>query len=58
MTAMPSIRRLWTIYRQTVLREGLGRYKRDHIQVLAQNAFYSGARTVLQGLAHLLERGD
>ncbi len=52
------IRHLWTMYKQVVLHEGLGRYKRDHIQVLAQNAFYLGAQTTLKVLAYMLERGD
>ena len=55
---MPSIRRLWTMYKKTVLREGLGITRRNHTQVLAQNAFYYGACGVLQSLARLLERGD
>ncbi len=29
-----SLRRLWLMYKGTVLQEGLGRYKRDHVQVL------------------------
>lgn len=37
---------------------GLGRLRRDHAQVLAQNAFYSGARSVLQVLAFMLEHGE
>lgn len=32
--------------------------RRNHTQVLAQNAFYYGACGVLQSLARLLERGD
>ena len=53
-----SIRRYWTMYKDTVLREGLGRTRRDRVQVLAQNAFYSGAHSVLKVLAFMLEKGD
>lgn len=55
---MPPIRRLWTMYKKTVLQEGLGRTKRDQTQVLLQNAFYFGAHSVMQALAMLLENGD
>jgi hypothetical protein len=37
-----SVRRLWTMYKRVVMQEGLGRTKRDKVQVLTQNAFYSG----------------
>jgi hypothetical protein len=53
-----SLRRLWTLYKQTALRRELGPIKRDPEQVLLQNAFYCGARGVLQVLAYLLEHGD
>lgn len=53
-----SIRRLWVMYKRAVLQECLGRYKRDHVQVLAQNAFYLGAQSTQKVLGHLLERGD
>lgn len=56
-TTMPSIRRLWTMYKKTALQEGLGRTRRDHVQVLTQNAFYFGSYSVLQALNHLLEHG-
>jgi hypothetical protein len=49
-----SLRRLWTMYKKLLLEDGLGR--RD--QVLAQAAFYSGARAVLKVLAYLLEHGE
>lgn len=54
---MPTIRRMWTFYKRDVLRE-LGVTRRDEVQVLAQNAFFSGARCTLQALATLLEDGD
>jgi hypothetical protein len=53
MSSVPSLRRLWTMYKKLLVEDGLGR--RD--QVLAQGAFYSGARAVLKVLAHLLEQG-
>ena len=42
------------MYKKLLLEDGLGR--RD--QVLAQAAFYSGARAVLKVLAYLLEHGE
>ncbi len=53
-----SLRRLWTMYKRTVMGGGLGPLQRDPEQVLLQNAFYCGARGVLQVLAHMLEEGD
>lgn len=55
---MPTIRRMWTLYKRTVLQEGLGFTRRNDVQVLAQNAFYLGAQSTLQALALLLERGN
>lgn len=46
------------MYKQNLLREGLGITRRNHIQVLTQSALYFGAYGVLQALARLLERGD
>jgi len=54
---MPTIRKLWTLYKRDVLQE-LGITRRNDVQVLAQNAFYFGAYTTLQALAALLEVGD
>ena len=51
-----SIRRLWTMYKRIAIRQGLGASKRDPL--LAQGAFYGGARGVLQVLAHMMEHGD
>jgi hypothetical protein len=53
-----SLRRLWTIYKRTAMGGGRGPLKRDPEQVLVQNAFYCGARGVLQVLAYMLEHGD
>jgi hypothetical protein len=53
MTAL-SLRRLWTIYKKILTDDGMGR--RDLI--LAQQAFYSGARGVLKVLGRLAERGE
>jgi hypothetical protein len=42
------------MYKKLLIEDGMSR--RD--QVLAQGAFYSGARCVLKVLDHLLEHGD
>lgn len=58
---MPTIRRLWLFYKRDFLRDALregGIRPRIHAQVLAQDAFYLGARSMLQSLAALLEDGD
>ena len=49
-----SLRRLWTIYKRTVVEPGATR--RDLLR--AQLAFYSGARGVLKVLRYLIERGE
>jgi hypothetical protein len=49
MKIMPAIRRLWTMYTKTVLKEGLGITKRDHRQILTQNAFISEHKAFLKG---------
>jgi hypothetical protein len=54
MIRTPTLRRLWTMYKKLLVEDGLGR--RD--QVLAQAAFYSGARAILKVLGYLAERGD
>jgi hypothetical protein len=54
MNSTPSLRRLWTMYKKLLAEDGFG--KRD--LVLAQNAFYTGARSVLKMLGYLAERGD
>ena len=54
MTTTPSLRRMWTIYKKLLVEDGMSR--RD--QVLAQAAFYSGARCVLKVLGYLAEEGD
>jgi len=54
---MPTIRRMWTFYKRDVL-TALGVRSGTRTQVLAQNAFYLGARCTLQSLATLLEDGD
>jgi hypothetical protein len=50
----PSLRRLWSMYKKLLIEDGVSR--RD--QVLAQGAFYSGARCILKVLDHLVEAGD
>jgi len=54
MSTTPSLRRLWSMYKKILVEDGASR--RD--QILAQGAFYSGARCVLKVLDHLLEAGD
>jgi hypothetical protein len=49
-----SLRRLWVIYKRTVLKRGLS--KRERIST--QLAFYSGARGVLKVLAYLIEHSE
>jgi hypothetical protein len=58
MTRVPSLRRLWLMYKRAVLVEGLGRTKRDHLQVLVQNAFYNRARSAYKVMGYLLDQGD
>jgi hypothetical protein len=54
MSSTLSLRRMWTMYKKLLIEDGMSR--RD--QVLAQGAFYSGARCVLKVLDHLVEHGD
>ena len=54
MATSLSLRRLWTIYKQTAIDHGAG--KRE--LTIANDAFYSGARGVLMVLDHMAERGD
>lgn len=54
MKSTPSLRRLWTMYKSLLVEDGMSR--RD--QMLAQAAFYSGARCVLKVLGYLVEAGD
>jgi hypothetical protein len=54
MASTPSLRRMWTLYKKLLVGEGASR--RD--QVLAQSAFYSGARCVFKVLGFLVEDGD
>ena len=54
MTRTPSLRRLWTMYKKLLVEDGVSRPE----QVLAQGAFYSGARCVLKVLDHLVEGGE
>ena len=54
MNTTPRLRRLWSMYKELLVADGLSR--RD--QVLAQGAFYAGARCVLKVLNHLLEHGE
>jgi hypothetical protein len=54
MSSTPSLRRMWTMYKKLLIEDGVSRRN----QVLAQGAFYSGARCVLKVLDHLLEDGD
>ena len=54
MNATPSLRRMWTLYKSLLVEDGFGR----HDQILAQAAFYSGARCVLKVLDHLVQGGQ
>lgn len=45
---------MWTMYKKLLVEDGISRLD----QVLAQDAFYSGARCVLQVLNHLVEGGE
>jgi hypothetical protein len=49
------IRRLWKMYKKILTDEGA--VTKQEL-LLAQDAFYNGARSVLQVLAHLLEHGE
>ena len=50
-----SLRRLWKVYKQTMIDAG----KTDPRHVaLARDAFYSGARGVLMVLDHLAQHGE
>jgi hypothetical protein len=51
-----SLRRFWTIYKQTAVAQGLGSSKRD--LALSHVAFYSAARGVLRVLDHMVEHGE
>jgi hypothetical protein len=51
-----SLRRLWVLYKRTAIAHGTGGSKRD--LVVAQVAFYSGARAVLKVLDHMSSKGD
>jgi alkylated DNA nucleotide flippase Atl1 len=53
MSSTLSLRRMWTMYKKLLIEDGMSRR-----QVLAQGAFYSGARCVLKVLDHLVEDGD
>jgi DNA-binding FadR family transcriptional regulator len=55
---MLTLRHMWTMYKRTMLQEGLGITRRNEVQILVQKAFYLGAQTTLQALATLLEDGD
>jgi hypothetical protein len=50
----PSLRRMGTMYKKLLVEDGASR--RD--KVLAQGAFYAGARCVMKVLNHLVEGGE
>ena len=54
MATTLSLRRLWTIYKRTVVTRGLSQRDLPSTQL----AFYSGARGVLKVLAYLIEQGE
>jgi len=51
-----SLRRLWSMYKRLAIADRTGSSTRELI--MAQGAFYSGARGVLKVLAHMLEQGE
>ena len=56
-----SIRRNWTMYADIMLEDNTiasSKGGRIFCRTLAHGAFYAGARSTLQVLAHMLERGD
>jgi hypothetical protein len=55
MASTPSLRRLWLMYKRLAASDG-SHSKLDLL--VAQAAFYAGARGVVRVLARLLERGD
>lgn len=58
---IPTIRKLWAFYKRDVLHDALreaGITSRTHAQVLAQSAFYGGARSMLQVLAYMIEHDE
>jgi len=48
------IRRLWTMHKKILIDDGAAKQE----LLLAQDAFYNGARSVLKVLAHMLEHGE
>jgi hypothetical protein len=54
MTGTPSIRQLWTLYKALLLRDGTSRRE----VLIAQEAFYSGARGMLEVLHTLVQDGE
>jgi hypothetical protein len=48
------IRRLWTMYKKLLTDDGATKQE----LLFAHDAFYSGARSVLKVLAHMLEHGE
>jgi hypothetical protein len=54
MSTATSLRKLWTVYKAILVKDGMSR--RD--QVIAQGAFYSGAWGVLQTLGDIVNDGD
>jgi hypothetical protein len=51
-----SLRALWVIYKRTAIAQGIGSSRRD--LMLAQLAFYSGARGVLKVFDYMLEHRE
>ena len=55
MANSPSLRRLWTICKRLASSDG-SHSKRDLL--VAQSAFYAGARGIVRVLARLVEQGE
>lgn len=51
-----SLRKLWALFQRRAVTQGQSGSGRD--MALARVAFYSGARGMLNVLAHMIERGD
>jgi alkylated DNA nucleotide flippase Atl1 len=55
MNSTPSLRFMWSVYKQLLVEEGRTSRREQRI---AQAAFYSGARCVLKVLDHLAQNGE
>ena len=56
MERTPSLRRLWQVYKQVLLKVPGELRRRD--MLLAQASFYAGAQSTFKVLCYLLEHGE